>query len=77
MPQLRVADDIVKETHCTNNFSYLTDKRECLCEVDSAVGRVLFIKSQFSIACKYCLSYGGSYICTCPTRNEIYKKYRV
>ena len=75
MPELRVAEGTIKDTHCANDFSCLAGKKECLCEVESTVGKVIFIKSQFHIACKYCLSYGGSFICTCPTRNEIYNKY--
>ena len=74
---MRVTKDICRDTFCKKNFSCLSGNHEHLCKVDSTVGAVIFVKRQLDSACKYCLSYGNSYVCTCPTRKEIYSENRV
>ena len=39
--------------------------------------KVYFIKHPKDKRCNYALSFGGSYICNCPTRREIYRRYGV
>jgi hypothetical protein len=77
MSEIRVAKDTLKQTRCESNFSCLTSKPECMCDVNSTVGSILFVKSPSNISCNHCIAYGDSYVCTCPTRNELYNKYRL
>ena len=78
MPEMRVAEDTLRQTFCGNNYCCLFGKQEDMCKVDSTAGKTIFIKSpSTNDFCKYCFSYGDSFICNCPTRNEIHKKYGV
>jgi len=63
--------------NCKYNYSCLNDNPECLCDIDYDLGegKILFLKSDQLINCNYMLSYGNSYICTCPVRKKICKLY--
>jgi len=65
-------------THCLKDFECLKNKKS-LClnfKVERWIeGKVLFIHCNES--CSYKMSFGNSTICNCPTRNEIYRKYRI
>jgi hypothetical protein len=75
--ELKVKVDTLNETiKCKRNFSCLTGSKECLCEVeDSFNDKVIFIRPENNNLCDYKMSFGYSYICTCPTRKEIYNIY--
>ncbi|RJQ55698.1 MAG: hypothetical protein C4526_02820 [Nitrospiraceae bacterium] len=75
---LEIGKDILDSTdRCGNNFSCLSDKT-CLCEIeDNFNGKVLFIKPQGRSACNYMMSFGYSYICNCPVRKEIFRRYQM
>jgi hypothetical protein len=70
-------DTLNEAEHCTCNYSCLKDKSECLCNIDYNLGngRIIFLKSVQNVHCQYILSYGNSYICTCPVRKKIYRLY--
>lgn len=74
-----IDENIKNETkHCTNDFDCLKNvNHTCLLiKVDSHVnGKVLFIDCK-NHNCHYKMSYGNGTICNCPTRNEIYRKYK-
>jgi hypothetical protein len=74
---IQIGEDILKKTiSCEKNFSCLSGQKD-LCEMKSQIVRaVYFIKHPKNKRCNYCLSFGNDYICTCPTRQEIYKRYR-
>jgi hypothetical protein len=63
-----------KKCHC--DFACLAGG-ECLkCVVeDSIPNDGCFIKPVKTDKCNYLLSYGNSWLCTCPTRSEIYRRY--
>ncbi len=62
---------------CKNEYSCLSGSSKCLCCVtDSFDGAVLFVNPPCSNICGYLMSYGYSYVCNCPTRKEIYNKYK-
>ncbi len=77
--KLEIRAGTLQETEkCRNNFSCLADDKGCLCDVeDSYDGRVLFVKAANSKSCEYMMSFGYSHVCHCPTRKELYSRYRM
>ena len=62
---------------CSEQYSCLQGKNECLCEVEDIFdGRILFVRPRQSRACIYRISFGYSYVCNCPTRQAIYRNYQ-
>ena len=60
---------------CQKEFSCLEGDNP-LCPVESLINeKVLFVKCISKGHCSYRRSYGDGYICFCPTRREIFKKY--
>ena len=63
---------------CENSFSCLSGGKECFCEIASYVNNeFLFVQHENKCACNYKSTFAGAFICTCPTRREIYKCYTV
>jgi hypothetical protein len=77
--KLQLEEDILNQTReCMWDFSCLDNDKSCLCEVDELINnKLLFIKTTKMNACNYMISFGYSYYCNCPTRNELYKRYKV
>jgi len=66
-----------RTTKCQYNFKCL-EQGDCpACEVKYAVsnGPVFVNLKNKNSDCAYIMSFGNSYICTCPTRTELYLKY--
>jgi hypothetical protein len=62
-------------TECGRDFACLADTGK-LCRVENCVNnKVHFIECRDDAKCNYQISFGYSYICTCPTRKEIYNRY--
>ena len=67
-----------KTTNCIENFDCLNNTNHIYCQVENVVSdRVIFVKCLNGDYCKYKLNYGNSYICGCPTRIEIFRKYGI
>jgi len=65
-------------TNCIFDFNCLSGGKTCLCDVVvSNEEDIVEIKSKPSIPCKYCISLDSASYCTCPTRVEIYNRYRI
>ena len=65
-------------TNCIFDFTCLIGDKSCLCEVVASKEKdVVEIKSYPPIACRYCISLENVIYCTCPTRNEIYNRYKI
>jgi hypothetical protein len=66
-------------TKCSENFSCLDGRRECLCSVDDcSEGKIHFIvPERDNLHCDYQIPFGYSFTCNCPVRKEIYNVYRV
>ncbi len=77
--KLKIAPDVLKKTSkCREDFSCLKGMTDCICEVKSNINnKIIFIEPCRNIHCKYMLSFGYKYICSCPTRMEIYDSYKV
>jgi hypothetical protein len=76
-------DDFISEetlentTKCTKGFSCLYGEGKPFCEVDYAVGdEVIFVECPDG-ACSYWMPFGSASVCNCPTRREIYNRYRL
>ena len=66
-----------KTTKCNNSFNCLSGVKECLCKVTGSIGYdMLEIKPESAIDCNYHMSLNNTCFCSCPTRNEIYNRYR-
>ena len=75
--KLKIPNKTIKATtKCHQNFACL-ENPDVVCEVENCIhDGVCFVKCAESKNCNYIVPYGYSYICTCPTRIEIYNKYR-
>ena len=71
------AETLERTVKCKYDFSCLHGKKECLCDVNKSIDdRLILVDPQSNEFCNYLLSFGKSYICNCPVRTEIYKKYK-
>lgn len=70
---------IIAETlNCNKNFDCLNSNTPVCCKVEDCINdEVHFIKCLEKLLCTYKLSFGESFICICPTRKEIFNKYRI
>ncbi len=75
-----IDDEILKKTtHCRNNFACLTDEPLGVCGVVRDYHRGIIVtlcgkKRQ----CHYCTCLKDKEgICTCPTRVELFRRYKV
>ena len=72
------AEILQKTTYCKQDFRCLSGDKKRLCEVKGSIGYdMLEIKPKVAIDCKYHISFGDTFLCTCPTRNVIYKHYKI
>jgi hypothetical protein len=56
----------------------LNDDSFQICPLENPIEGVYFIRKLNPIHNNnYCLSFGGSYVCGCPTRKELYERYKV
>ena len=69
---------LLRTTRCKYEFCCLSGDKACLCKVTSSVGfDIKVIKPTSKIDCNYLLSHGNGSLCVCPTRNELYNRYKV
>ena len=76
--KIEVSEDTIKSTTCyKKNFPCMTGKGEDLCTVEPVIPKgLLYIKCSNKY-CSYKMSFGSTYICICPTRKEIYDRYKL
>lgn len=79
MAKLKINKEILEETKdCSKDFSCLSSGGKGLCKVKERIGEELhFIGYLDTSYCNYKNSFGSSYMCTCPTRKEIYDMYEI
>jgi hypothetical protein len=75
----KIAETTLKRTlSCKKDFCCLTGSREYLCEVVSSVGSSMVqIKAVSQRSCKYYVPFGSASYCVCPTRNELFNRYKI
>jgi hypothetical protein len=65
-------------TKCKKENSCLSKERKDLCRVEHCVeGEIHFIECLNKKPCDYQKSFGSSFYCSCPTRKELYNKYKI
>lgn len=75
----QVSDGVRKATtKCTKGFACLAADGAPLCTVEYCVnGEVHFLKCLCDKVCPYQNSFGNGLYCTCPTRKELFNKYKI
>lgn len=68
-----------KTVKCPNEFACLSGADSCMCKVSRPLGdSFVFVSPERGAACAYCIDFGfTSHVCSCPTRNVLYRKYGV
>jgi hypothetical protein len=67
-----------KTTRCPFAFQCLDDSNRDLCEVETCLrNNGCFLKTTKPNNCKYKGTFGYSYMCHCPTRHELFKRYKI
>ena len=76
---IKINEDILQRTtSCNHDFKCLFGDKQRLCEVIGSIGSDMKdIKPNPEIECKYHLSFDTNNLCLCPTRNELYNRYRI
>jgi hypothetical protein len=75
-----VSEGILAETtKCEMDFVCLSGKIDHLCKIERAIGSnpILLLLQGETPICHYNCMFGSRFICACPTRREIYKRYRI
>jgi len=75
-----VSDEIRNRTNCRNEFHCLSGDMQGVCDVYNTLGTKLIVTDcpKRGWYCDYCKAFDISQgFCTCPTRIEIYNRYRV
>lgn len=77
--ELPINEETLKNTtKCKKKFSCLKGNRNDLCKVKSSInGKINFVECINSKDCNYRISYGYSFICMCPVRNEFYNHFNI
>jgi len=85
--KIEISEDVIKQTiKCHSNFSCLDDEEnpKCperldMCPVENHInGRMVFVDFNKDPSCDYSMPFGENHrICSCPVRNEIYKRYNL
>jgi hypothetical protein len=65
-------------TRCRKGFACLHCNDNVYCPIEDCImGKIHFIKCLHEQPCGYKAQLNGFSICTCPTRKEIYNRYRL
>ena len=67
-----------KTKQCNAKYKCLNDDSFPICPVEDKINEgVYFIKMlNPRNSCNYCVAFGGSHLCICPTRGELYEQYK-
>jgi hypothetical protein len=77
---LKISDETLKKTtKCMFGFQCLDDKSRDICKIGIYIqGDGCFLSKVKSHTCPYKQLAGySSYTCTCPTRHELYTRYKI
>ena len=84
--KFEISDEIkVQTTQCPSDFSCLNDDVKPLCDIDKPMCNSdylseengLFIQPLSDNECHYLMPFRTTFLCRCPTRHEIFKKYNI
>jgi hypothetical protein len=75
---IQIGQDVIeKTTECDKNFSCLCGDKKDFCEIENPAESVFFVEKPKKDTCQYRQPLARFYLCTCPTRQEIYKRYNI
>jgi len=80
MYKLTIKQEVLdRTTKCEKGFCCLSEARACPSgRVDEFIhDLILFVDGEGLMACPYRNRFGDSFICNCPTRQELYRRYRI
>jgi hypothetical protein len=79
MDRIEIDEATLKSTtRCERNFSCLSSNDRTVCPPEHLIQNdVLFVKSGQTKMCPYLVHFGFGYVCSCPVRKGIYKRYRI
>jgi hypothetical protein len=76
--KLQISEDILTKTRCEKGFSCLSGERDDLCKVRKRIeAEVILLETCSDYSCHYATPYAYAFFCSCPTRKEIYYRYRI
>jgi hypothetical protein len=76
---IKVDESTIKSTtECEKGFACLNGDKNLICKVEFSVRdkTVVFVKCLNTEPCSYQMSFGYSFVCNCPVRKEIFKRYK-
>ena len=63
---------------CNRAHSCLSGEQGCLCDVEQLLDdSILSVKPRPQTKCTHKMRYREAFLCTCPVRKEIYKRYKI
>lgn len=75
---IQINDAIVKSaSKCEKALTCLNNGGQDLCPVKQTAGKVHFVMCANIKPCIYKISFADTLVCTCPVRQEIYKRYHI
>ncbi|MBI5099330.1 MAG: hypothetical protein HZB30_08845 [Nitrospirae bacterium] len=76
--KIEVPEEVLqKTTKCNKNFKCLLEDAN-LCRIICCLGQdINFVKCLGDKACPYLEPHKKTELCTCPVRNEIYRRYQI
>ena len=78
MAEISIETDTLNQTsECRWDFCCLSSETRNLCNVEYRDGGLLFVRVKPGRFCPYMVAFGKGFICHCPTRKEIYGRYRI
>lgn len=77
--EIKIDEEIIQRTlKCELDFLCLSGDKTCLCKAKRSIGfDLLEINPKIVNDCGFRVSFGNTYFCNCPTRNEIYNRYNM
>ena len=75
----KISEETIKNTTiCNHKFQCLNDDNRDVCKINRGLGgNCCSLKTAKPDYCPYMGSFGKLYVCYCPTRHELFKKYKI
>lgn len=76
--KLEVSEDIIAAAdRCRKDVACLDPEQRSVCPVEQRIMDVIFVEPDNNFFCPYKTSFGDSYVCGCPVRQELYTTHRI
>lgn len=75
--EMEIDNEILRETTlCRREYNCIQTGSQASCKVEKCINNIVhFVNCPDHAFCNYKSSFGSAYICACPTRKEIYRKF--